>query len=223
MQMKKISLLSIALAAMLSASGCGITDDVEEHPIEQSITPYYFKLDQGHEYTYMVDDKKFSATPYKLSMEMEGTTGGLFDNKPVYECEWASEAFQGAGSYYHGYYAMDTKGAYYMGGDSTASTAKWLDLVAPIQQGQKWSFPYGIDPNNKIDAEITKIGLTAALPDSNGNAVTFKDIIEVVYQGPEDKTVKWFARDHAMIAEWRYNSKGEIVHKKILWDYYFEG
>jgi hypothetical protein len=221
--MKKISLLSIALAAMLSVTGCGITDTPADKPVEQTITPYYFKLDHGHEYIYMVDDKKFSPQPYKLSMEMEGAiAGGSYQGKQMYECDWESEAFQGPGSYYHGYYAMDPQGAYYMGGDSTGSTNKWLDIMAPIQEGRKWSFPYGIDPDNTIDAEITKIGLTACLPDSNGNSVTFKDIIEVVYQGPEDKTVKWFARDHAMIAEWRYDLKGNIIHKKILWDYYEE-
>jgi hypothetical protein len=221
MHMKKISLLTFALAAILSASGCGITDTPAELPVEQTITPYYFKLDHGHEYTYMVDDKKFSPTPYTLSMEMEGAVaGGSFQGKQMYQCEWESSTSQGG--YYYGYYAMDENGAFYMGGDSTGSNAKWLDLVAPIQQGQKWSFPYGVDPNYTINAEISKVGFTACLADSNGDPVTYKDIIEVVYQGPEEKTVKWFARDHAMLAEWRYDSKGNVIHTKLLWDYYYE-
>jgi hypothetical protein len=170
----------------------------------------------------MVEDKKFSPTPYKLSMEMEGEYNSTYCGKQMYECDWESGAFQGTGSYYHGYYAMNDEGAYYMGANPKPETAVWLDLVAPIKEGQTWSFPYGIDSSNTIDAKITKIGLTAALPDSSGKAVTYKDIIEVVYQGPEDKTVKWFARDHAMLAEWRYDKKGNIIHKKILWDYYYE-
>jgi hypothetical protein len=218
MPMKKISLLSITLAAMLGVAGCGLVDTPVEPSSESTITPYYFHLTEGHKYTYMVDDKKFSDEPYLLSMEMDGLTSSTYDSKPIYQCDWESSAFSGTGSYYHGYYAMNERGAYYMGGDSAGTTPKWLDLVAPVEQGMKWKFPYGLD-SNEISAEIVKTGFKAALPDSLGNMVTFDDIIEVVYQGAEDKTVKWFCRNHAMLAEWKYNSKGEIIHKKHLWSY----
>lgn len=220
--MKKISLLSIALAAMLSITGCDLADAPADKPEEATITPYYFKLAEGNEYTYMVEDKRFSPAPYTLSMEMDGAYEGSYGGKPMYECDWYSSAMQVPGDYYHGYYAMDANGAYYMGSNPNPETAVWLDIVAPIRQGQKWSFPYGMDSSNRIDAEITKAGFTAALPDSTGKAVTYHDVIEIIYQGKEDKTVKWFARDHAMLAEWKYNSKGEIIHKKVLWNYYFE-
>jgi hypothetical protein len=224
--MKKISLLSIALAAMLQAamlgiSGCGMTDAPVEPTTSETITPYYFKLTHGHEYTYMVEDKRFAPGPYTLTMEMDGEYEDTYRGKPMYECDWYSSAMQVPGDYYHGYYAMDEQGAYYMGSNPKPEPAQglWLDLVAPIKQGQKWSFAYGIDPDNTINAEITKMGVTAALADSTGKQVTYTDVIEVVYQGAEDKTVKWFARDHAMLAEWKYNAKGEIIHKKILWKY----
>ncbi len=220
--MKRISLLSIALAAMLCIASCGMIDTPVEPTVEETITPYYFKLTKGHEYTYMVEDKRFAPDPYKLSMEMEGEYNGTYLGKPMFECDWRLSAMQVPGGYYNGYYAMDAQSAYYMGANPKPETAVWLDLVAPIKQGQKWRFPYGMDSNNVIAAEITKIGVTAALPDSAGKPITYNDVIEVVYQGAEDKTVKWFARDHAMLAEWKYNAKGEIIHKKVLWSYEFE-
>lgn len=223
MHMKKISLLAIALAAMINMTGCGVVDEPGEPIEEQTITPYYFHLTHGHEYTYMVEDKKFSDKPYKLEMEMEGEYNATYCGKPMYQCDWYSDAVQIPGGFYNGYYAKDDQSAYYMGANPAPTTAVWLDLVAPIKQGQKWSFPYGIDSSNTINAEITKVGQVAVLKDSTGKNVTYNDVIEVVYQGPEDKTVKWFARDHAMLAEWRYDMKGNIIHKKTLWDYYYEG
>lgn len=221
--MKRISLLSIALAAMLGSSalgisGCALVDAPVEPSPESTITPYYFHLTEGHKYTYLVDDEKFSDEPYLLSMEMDGLTPSTYDGKPVYQCDWLAATYGGGGSYYHGYYAMNAEGAYYMGGDSAGSTPKWLDLVAPIEKGMKWTFPYGQD-SNEITAEIVKTGFTAALRDSTGKMVTYSDIIEVVYQGHEDKTVKWFGRDKAMLAEWRYDDDGEIVHRKQFWSY----
>jgi hypothetical protein len=223
MHMKKISLLSIALSAMLSLAGCAVVDSPVEQSVETTITPYYFKLTEGHHYTFMVEDKRFAPDPYTLTMEMDGEYEDTYRGKQMFECDWYSSAMQVPGDYYHGYYAMDAQSAYYMGSNPKPEPSQglWLDLVAPIKRGQKWSFAYGMDTNNTIDAEITKTGLTAALPDSTGTPVTYKDVIEVVYQGADDKTVKWFAKDHAMLAEWRYNSKGEIVHKKVLWSYKF--
>jgi hypothetical protein len=222
MQMKKLSLLTIALAAMLSAAGCGLTDTPVDQQEEQTITPYYFKLDHGNEYTYMVEDKKFSDKPYKLEMEMEGSYASSYGGKPMYTCDWYSDAVQIPGGSYHGYYAMDSASAYYMGSNPAPETPAWLDLVAPIKLGQKWSFPYGIDSSNVIQAEITCMGRTAKMKDSLDNDVIYHDVMEVIYQGPEDKTIKWFAKDHAMIAEWRINKAGETVHKKTLLDYYYD-
>lgn len=220
----KISLLPIAMAILLSLSGCGMTDAPVEPMRSETITPYYFNLDHGHQYTYMVEDERFSATPYKLSMEMEGRYKDNYGNLPMYECDWYSTAVQSPGGYYHGYYAKDETMAYYVGSNPQPETFVWLDLMAPIEKGFKWSFPYGIDENNTINAEITGTGLTASMKDSTGAQVKYTDVIEVKYINPteQDTVIKWFCKDHAMLAEWKHNKDGKLVHKKTLWKYEFK-
>ncbi|HET6512917.1 MAG TPA: hypothetical protein VFH43_12035 [Candidatus Kapabacteria bacterium] len=224
----KISLLPVAMAILLGLatglSGCG---EMVSAPVEESrsetITPYYFNLDEHHKYTYLVDDKRFAQVPYELSMHMEGRHEDeeFGPGLPIYECDWYSTGTQIPGGYYHGYYAMNDQMAYYMGSNPKPETFVWLDLVAPVERGQRWSFPYGIDSNNTINAEIRKTGLTASIKDSSGEPVLFKDVIEVVYINPaeRDTTVKWFGKGSALIAEWKYNSKGEKYHSKQLLKY----
>lgn len=210
-----MSLLSLALSMLMAFGGCGIVDTLPEEVNEPTIRPYYFNFDHGTKYTYWVTDPKHSPAPYTVSMEMEGAKDGCkYKSKPVYECDWEVSVYQSG--YYNGYYAIDDYSAHYMGSKLNPTDPVWLDMVAPIKKGQAWEFKYGMDPENVINATITRTGFTAFVPDSNNVAQKYEDIIEVEYLSREDKIVKWFARGVGMIAEWEYDLNGKIVSKKSL-------
>lgn len=216
MKRTQYSLFLLTLSLLgLSGSGCGLVDSAPPEVASESIEPYYFDLKSRElYYSYTVQNEAYGPQPVSLEMEMEGEVANqTYNGKKVYTCDWVLSSFPDWPYYY--YYAYDRDTAYALGTRVNPTNPVWMDLVAPIREGATWTFQYGAQ-RDTYTAKITRTGFSTVLTDDKGERAQYKDVIEVIYQGPEERVTKWFARDVGMIFEVKHGANDKVLSKTSL-------
>ena len=190
-----LSLFSLLAIAPLAINSCSVADAPPSSaaPV-RNVSDYYYPLSNvGTQYAYLRTSIVGSDTVH-LKMQGGDAMPMTINNSQCY----AADLFKDGSFQSDVYFAQNDSEAFTLGTLSCGTIGGyWLDLKAPLNEGQHWSFFTSSSYTSvKITATVVHRGLTMKMPSGK----TFDDVTEVRYVGDNaDTTTKWFARGVGMV------------------------
>jgi hypothetical protein len=208
--MKNSSGLFVAVfAAAFTAAGCSMDTQPTQAPPSQDVREYYLPLEKPNvKYNFTVQSNaKYYPADGQLVMDMQGASASdMYDNKPVYICNWSYPGFSSAQAWY---YAVDKDEAVGLGIElNNTYTDTWVDLKAPLDLNKSWTFT---SEGETVTATVENYGATAKV-----RGVTYNDVMMVHYKGDKGTDgVEWFSKGKGLIYNHLVRPNFGYVHNEL--------